>query len=252
MTCYHPIDAFRTRDGVVFSEKSRHDIIGDIRLPCGQCIGCRLRRARDWAVRIDHEARCWSNNCFVTLTYGRDKVPAGGSLDYRDFQLFMKRLRAHFKVPVRFFMCGEYGPLNLRPHYHACLFNCDFSDKVVAGKSGAGAVFFNSPLLEKLWSHGRVSVQDLNSSTANYCARYIVDKVTGDAAEAHYSSVDSDGVLHRRVPEFCRCSLKPGIGSVWYDKFAGDVYPGDYVVQEGDKFAPPPGITISLRSVVRR
>ena len=75
MSCYHPIQAFRTRDGVCFSELSRFDIVGRIELPCGQCIGCRMRRASDWELRVMHEASLWEENCFVTLTYGRDQLP---------------------------------------------------------------------------------------------------------------------------------------------------------------------------------
>lgn len=240
MSCYHPLRAFRTPTGVVFNELSRHDILGRIDLPCGQCLGCRLKRARDWSLRITHESTLYEDNCFVTLTYGRDKLPPAGSLCYRDFQLFMKRLRkANPGRRIRFFMCGEYGPLNLRPHYHACLFNINFTDRVVSGESASGAVYFDSAILSDLWSHGRVSVQDLNRSAAAYCARYIVDKITGDAAKAYYSSVDSDGVINERVPEFCHCSLKPGIGADWFRKFGSDVYPHDFVVADGDKFPPP-------------
>lgn len=240
MACYRPVAAFRTPDGIVFSESRRHDIIGRIDIPCGQCLGCRLRRARDWSLRCLHEASLFEDNCFVTLTYGRDKLPPDGSLCYRDYQLFMMRLRKElFPRRIRFFMCGEYGPLNLRPHYHACLFNVDFPDKVQAGKSGAGEVYFNSPLLDKLWSHGRCSVQPLTRQSAAYCARYIVDKVTGDAAEGHYSFADGDGVLRFRTPEFSRCSLKPGIGARWFERFGRDVFPHDYVVADGQKFAPP-------------
>jgi len=178
-----------------------------------------------------HESTLYEDNCFVTLTYGRDKLPPDGSLCYRDFQLFMKRLRkANPSRRIRFFMCGEYGPLNLRPHYHACLFNINFSDRVPSGKSASGAVFFDSDILRTLWSHGHVSVQDLNRSAAAYTARYIVDKVTGDAAKAHYAG---------REPEFCHCSLKPGIGAEWFRKFATDIYPHDFIVSDGQKFSPP-------------
>lgn len=234
MTCYHPIPAFLTSDGgVVFVDSlRRNDVIRSLDLPCGQCIGCRLRRARDWSVRVMHEASLYERNCFVTLTYAPEHLPSDGSLRYVDFQLFMKRLRKHFfPQRIRFFMCGEYGPLNLRPHYHVCLFNCSFDDMFPNGKSGAGAVFFDSPLLSDLWLLGKVSVQELNSSTAAYCARYVVDKVTGDGAEAHYGG---------RTPEYCRCSLKPGIGARWFERFGQvDVYRHDFVVQDGDKLSPP-------------
>ena len=240
MSCYHPLKGFRTPSGVVFSELGRHDILGDIEIPCGQCIGCRMRRASDWTLRVMHEASLHSENCFVTLTYGRDKLPPDGSLEHRDFQLFMKRLRFHAKRPVRFYMCGEYGPLNFRPHYHACLFGVSFqSDRVPAGKSGSGAVFFHSPTLEKLWTHGRVSVQDLTKETAGYCARYIMKKRLGILSEADMAAyVTDDGVIRRR--EYAAMSLKPGIGASWYKLFGKtDVHRQDFVIADGSRLPVP-------------
>lgn len=239
MTCYHPIKGYRTASGVVFSELSRYDILGDIEIPCGQCIGCRMRRAADWSLRVMHEASLWPENCFVTLTYGRDKLPPDGSLEHRDFQLFMKRVRKHFGVPVRFYMCGEYGPLNMRPHYHACLFNVDFrSDRVPAGKSASGEIFYNSPTLERLWCHGRVSVQDLTRETAGYCARYIMKKHLGPMTEAARAAyVTADGVIRRR--EYAAMSLKPGIGALWYEKYGSDVHRHDYAIADGAKHSVP-------------
>ena len=90
-----------------------------------------MKRSREWAIRCVHEASLNDVNCFLTLTYDDDHVPAGLSLFYPDFQAFMKRLRARFSnVRVRFYMCGEYGDNFDRPHYHALLFGFDFLDKV--------------------------------------------------------------------------------------------------------------------------
>lgn len=230
MACYHPLRAFRTSQGVSFVELSRNDNLGEIQLACGQCLGCRLRRSQDWALRIMHEAQMWKENCFVTLTYDDAHLPVSGSLRYSDFQSFMRRLRRAYPNKVRFFMCGEYGALKSRAHYHACLFNVSFSDLKVIGRSGSGALFYTSPTLAKLWRFGHVSVQPLNSSTAAYCAKYIVDKVTGDDAPEHYGA---------RVPEFCRCSLKPGIGEAWYRKYGRDVYAHDVAVLDGRAVCAP-------------
>lgn len=187
-----------------------------------------------------HEASLWPESCFVTLTYGRDKLPPGASLEHRDFQLFMKRTRKAIGRQVRFYMCGEYGPLNQRPHYHACLFNVGFrEDRVPAGKSGSGALFYNSPQLEKLWGHGRVSVQDLTPETASYCARYIMKKVLGQAAEAAYRRTDEDGVVWDVKPEYAAMSLKPGIGARWFEKYQRDVFPHDRVVARGTERKVP-------------
>jgi len=187
-----------------------------------------------------HEASSWPANCFVTLTYARDALPPDASLEHRDFQLFMKRLRKHLARPVRFYMCGEYGPLNLRPHFHACLFNVDFrDDRVPAGKSGSGSVFYDSALLSRLWGHGRVSVQDLTKETAGYCARYIMKKVLGPDSEKAYESIDADGVITMRRPEYAAMSLKPGIGFSWFDRYSRDCFPHDFVIADGAKRRPP-------------
>lgn len=241
MSCYKPLQGFRTPDGVVFSELSRHDILGRVELPCGQCIGCRMRRASDWELRVMHEATLQEANCFVTLTYGRDKLPPNGSLEHRDFQLFFKRLRKHFApVKVRFYMCGEYGDLKDRPHYHACLFGVDFrADRTPAGKSGSGMPFFASGLLSRLWGHGIVSVQDLTPETASYCARYIMKKVLGPDSEKAYEFVSEDGVVVTKRAEYSAMSLRPGIGARWFAKYSRDVYPLDSVVARGVERRPP-------------
>lgn len=230
MSCYSPLKGFQTAAGVVFSELRRHgQILREVEVPCGQCIGCRARRASDWAARVMHEASLHDFNSFLTLTYGRDCLPAGGSLDYRDFQLFMKRLRKRFGN-VRFYMCGEYGPQTMRPHYHACIFGVDFrDDRVPAGKSSSGHLFYESEVLDSLWTHGKCTVQDLTKETALYCAKYIISKLTGDAAQ----------VYGDKVPPFARMSLKPGIGARWLEMYRKDVYSYDYVIQDGKEVRTP-------------
>lgn len=239
MSCYHPIAGYLTASGVVFSEKSRHgDFIRSIELPCGMCIGCRMRRVQDWTLRIMHESQMWDANCFVTLTYSRGNLPPNSSLDHRDFQLFMKRAVRKYG-PTRFYMCGEYGPLNQRPHYHACLFNLDFRDRKPRGKSESGEVFFESPTLDALWGLGRTSVQDLTSQTAGYCARYVMKKLLGKDAKRAYDTVDADGVVTTRKAEYSAMSLKPGIGAKFFQRFKGDIYRGDFIVSEGREYSPP-------------
>ena len=119
-------------------------------MPCGQCIGCRLERSRQWAIRCVHEASLWPDNCFVTLTFDDDNIISSGSLVKADFQKFMKRLRKRFGKGVRYFHCGEYGDLLGRPHHHACLFNFSFPDRYLWSSSG-GVNLYRSPTLEELW-----------------------------------------------------------------------------------------------------
>ena len=68
MPCYHPIQAFKGSDGqVVFAEHLAKDAVS-IELPCGRCVGCRLERSRQWAIRCLHEAKMHESSCFLTLS----------------------------------------------------------------------------------------------------------------------------------------------------------------------------------------
>ena len=241
MPCYHPMPAVRMLDGSVkFVSRNKKDVDGSLELPCGQCIGCRLERSRQWAMRCLHESSLYDRNAFVTLTYEDSHVPPGGSLHYPDFQKFMKRLRKHIKMPVRFYMGGEYGESGtIRPHYHVCLFGYDFPDKVYFRKSSSGEKLYTSEFLESVWPYGLSSIGDVTFQSAAYIARYCVQKVTGDLAESHYRVITDDGEIIDRSPEFNHMSLKPGIGSRWLAKYQTDVFPRDYVVINGVKVKPP-------------
>lgn len=220
MTCYHPLTAFQTDDGeIVFAE--RGSIKRKLELPCGQCVGCRLERSRVWAMRCVHESQMHEYSSFVTLTYKEEECP--GSLHYPHFQKFMKRVRRKFG-PTRFFMCGEYGETLRRPHYHALLFGVFFRDRVLHS-SRDGLHLYRSEELSRLWQHGFSTVGDVTFESAAYTARYIMKKVTGDAAVDHYRAVHiRTGEVLDLVPEFCHMSLKPGIGASWFSRYCGDVF----------------------------
>lgn len=234
MPCYNPLPAYRLASGgVVFDALHRHDISSPVELPCGQCLGCRLDRARAWSLRIMHEASLYRENCFVTLTYSPEHLPPGGSLRHADFQRFMKRLRKRFSPRVvRFYMCGEYGEQFSRPHFHACLFNVSFSDQYPFKRTAAGNLIYRSPVLDTLWPFGHSSIGELTLQSAGYTARYLITKVVGDAAASHYSG---------RFPEYNRMSLRPGIGAGWFAKYsATDVLPCDHVIDSKGRKNPLP------------
>jgi len=240
MPCYHPMPAVRMSDGSVrFVSRSKRGAQDSLELPCGQCVGCRLERSRQWAMRCLHEASLHQDNAFITLTYSDSNLPRGGSLDYSDFQNFMKRLRKRVGTKVRFYCGGEYGQEQMRPHFHACLFGYDFPDKLYYKKTESGESIYTSKLLESLWPLGLSSIGNVTFQSAAYIARYCVQKVTGDLAEAHYRVITDDGEIIDRVPEFNHMSLKPGIGKPWLEKFRTDVFPRDYVVVNGVKTKPP-------------
>lgn len=195
-------------------------------VPCGQCINCRLDYARNWATRCCLEALDHSSNCFITLTYSNDNLPA--PVDYithegqvcvrhpvikRDFQLFMKRLRKKFGNNIRFFACGEYSPLG-RPHYHAILFGCDFKDKKFFKRSpSSGDIIYTSEELSNLWPYGFSTIGECSFNTCNYVARYVVKKQKG--------KISSD--------EFCLMSRRPGLGFNYFYNNIFTLYDSSYI-----------------------
>lgn len=208
-------------------------------IPCGQCIGCRLDKAREWAVRIEHEASMHKENCFLTLTFDDMHIPCNFDGDYtldkKLFQRWIKSFRQNIARnfdgrKIRFYQCGEYGSNFGRPHHHMIVFGFDFPDKYEWYHHGAVKVY-RSPTLEKWWPYGLSSVGDVNFDSACYVARYCIKKFTGEHADFIY-----DGIQ----PEYSTMSNRPGIGASWIEKYGGDVYNYDVLVsKKGFKMRPP-------------
>ncbi len=263
MSCFDPLHAYisltkktsRGKSVITFQhDEGTTSPYEKIRLPCGQCIGCKLDRSRQWAVRIHHEASLYDDNCFITLTFNTARLNDRHSLVRADFQLFMKRLRKEFKGlqyvppetkssnthPIRYFHCGEYGDKFARPHHHACLFNFDFRDKVPHSKRN-GVTLYHSETLDRVWGHGICTTGEVTYDSAAYVARYITKKVNGLHSASHYYRVDEDtGEQYYLEPEYVTMSRRPGIGKRWFAQFHDtDVYPKDYLTVNGKRFKPP-------------
>ncbi len=254
MPCYRPIDAYRSKKrGSTGKQQITFRIdeaVGfKISLPCGQCIGCRLEKSRQWAMRCVHEASLYDDNCFLTLTYNDENLPVDGSLNKEHWKGFMKRLRARFpEHKIRYYHCGEYGERYMRPHYHACIFNFDFIDKVFF-KTTNGQKLYTSATLEQVWPWGFSTIGSVTFESAAYVARYIMKKVTGEKADEHYKRVNPEtGEIVDLVPEYTTMSRGGnvkgeanlgGIGSGWFSRFSGDVFPDDCVVIRGKEMKPP-------------
>lgn len=233
-------------NGFVFDP--RYGLKELIKIPCGQCVACRLAHSRMWADRCMLELQYHKHSWFVTLTYDDMHIPetfygdpATGeaqrayTLKKRDFQLFMKRLRkAYPENKIRFFMCGEYGETTHRPHYHAIIFGLDVDDLVHYKKSPQGFSYFNSPKLSQIWGNGHVVITEVSWDTCAYTARYVMKKLNGDMASFY-----SDFNL---VPEFTLMSRKPGIARQYYEDHP-DLFQYDYIdlkTEKGGKKIRPP------------
>lgn len=179
---------------------------------------------------------------FVTLTYA-DAAYAeldNGSLRYKDWQLFAKKLRNQCG-PFRFLMCGEYGDAGERAHFHAILFGLDFrQDRTHLKKTPTGQDLFVSKILDDQWGHGIHSIGEVTPASASYVASYIQKKVNGKIKKQHYEKVNTiTGEIFHQEPEFGQMSRNPGLGKTWIEKYHPEVYPRDEVFHDG-KFGTPP------------
>lgn len=310
MTCFHPLHAFkmfnrRTPSGksvIVFSEnKIRGKAWEEIKLKCGQCIGCRVDSSKAWAIRCVHEAQCWPHSEYVTLTLNPEYLEGRRTLVKSEFQKFMKRLRkanhgiksikddnGNWHKPIRYFVCGEYGELCLncgfhkekhhevgcriwsptlgRPHFHACIFNYEFTDKYY-WCTRHGNKLYRSESLERLWSIrlekgknygfqkrdrftkdgieyakiGFITIGECNFRSAGYIARYVTKKVNGSRAASHYRVVNTaTGEIETAMPEYVAMSNRPGIGAFWYKRYGyGDCWRSDRLTVGGRTYGVP-------------
>ena len=249
MPCYHPIRGYRGAGGkVVFA-------VGDtesrIQVPCGQCVGCRLERSRQWAIRCVHEAALHEENAFITLTYDQEHLPTDGGLHKSHWQSFAKAVRRNLdddakndrnhRPTFRYFHCGEYGDERGRPHYHAAIFGINFSaDRKIWTMNKNGEGLYVSPLLEKLWGRGFCSIGELTFESAAYVARYVMKKINGPRAAEHYQRINkTTGETWTIQPEYTTMSRRPGIGQGWIDKYYKEVRKSDAVLMNGKEIKPP-------------
>lgn len=257
MPCYKPIIAWQSKalnpksgkSFMQFRPPNSPNTHEQIQVECGKCIGCRLERSRQFAIRGMHEAQMHTQNSFITLTYNDDHIDPEGNLVRRDFQNFMKRLRkSQPKKKIRFLQCGEYGTKTGRPHYHAILFGHDFSDKKhVATRNGN--VVYSSKQLQKLWSNpdkgsplygqpiGLTEVGSVTFESIAYIARYCCKKFDDHNVWINKDKYQEDG----RLKEYNTMSNRPGLGYSWYQKFgASDVFnTGTVKIRGGIECAPP-------------
>ena len=250
MTCYKPLHGYfskrRNSNGkrdVTFN-KSEAFTDMPVEIACGRCIGCRLEKSRQWAVRCVHESQTNKHNSFLTLTYDNKNLPKDHNIDKTHIQKFIKRLRKKFdKKKLSYMYCGEYGEDLGRPHYHICLFGIDFhQDRKIYRTTNQDHKLYNSKILDKLWPYGHAVIGDLTYQSAAYVARYVTKKINGKDKEDHYGQkidTQSGEITLLRTPEFAEASRRPALGRDWFFKNYKQVYPNDFVVVNKKKQKPP-------------
>lgn len=135
-------------------------------VPCGKCPNCLKRRVQHWTHRLEMESLNWERLYFVTLTYDTTTVPISQNnfmtLCKEDVQKFFKRLRRS-SGKCAYYMCGEYGTKNERPHYHIILYanaGMTHDDIVIAWRTEEGADI------------GNVHFGDVEAGSITYTVQY--------------------------------------------------------------------------------
>ena len=162
-------------------------------VPCGKCLGCRIKIRKEWALRMLHELSNHNDSVFVTLTYSDEYLPDNQSLDKKSLQLFFKRLRkdlAFENRSIKYFACGEYGDESKRPHYHMIIFGMGLND-------------WDKLLVMQNWPFCDWSVKDIadksfglaEPDSINYVSAYIDKKFSGDLADSEYKDQGREPVF---------------------------------------------------------
>lgn len=157
MSCYNPIPL-----SVTVRDKNNPDDIG-VNIPiladCGKCYSCRQKRLTNWSLRLTHEYQTnfVGNMIMVTLTYD-DLHIKSNSLDYRDIQLFLKRVRKNLNHKIKYMVVGEYGFQTERKHWHLIILGLNRTEH------------YN--LIKKCWSYGFIVVKNADVNSVKYLLKY--------------------------------------------------------------------------------
>lgn len=136
---------------------------------CGQCTNCRINHKLRWMGRMALEQRYGFPGCpgtFITLTYSDEHLPPSGSLEPQDLKVFIQALKRRLGPQERYFAVGEYGSLNLRPHFHVIHFGASASDGW-------------SKLYADIWQKGFVQSGSAEMAAHDYVGGYITKKLDG-------------------------------------------------------------------------
>ena len=190
-------------------------------MPCGQCEGCKLEKARDWATRCVLEAKYHSESCFLTLTYSDENLPSSLDEHKKNLNSFIDSLR-NAGLKIRYFGCSERGSRTKRLHAHVILFGWCPGDLELYSKGSNGDFLYTSKTLEKYWTKGFSIVGFMTFQSAGYVARYTLKK----------SGSDDES--------FIFMSIRPGIGFQYLKDNAEIIVRYDSVYGEfGDSSTAP-------------
>lgn len=203
-------------------------------VPCRRCMGCRIAKRNYMSMLARFEVYSYHQNgmgsSFITLTYDDDNLPYNGSLDINESKKFIKRLRQylvrhHFPtvkknvfgelrdVPdFKYYICGEYGDKDGRPHYHAIIF-------------GVPSNLMNE-FVRHTWKKGLFKVSPINNARIRYCMKYMDKQYNTNSAYWN-----KDDVINDYTQPFSTWSH--GIGTRFLLQHLDEIYSQGGIIQNG-------------------
>lgn len=144
-----------------------------ILVPCGKCLKCRSKYRLQWQLRLQHELSSYNGIAiFLTLTYDEEHLSNDNSLNKRDVQLFIKRLRKFYSdIKIKYFAVGEYGTKKFRPHYHLIIYGIKAPEHK---KNSTLNWKYGQFLSEKIWKKGYCFVGYVDAKCINYVSKYVM------------------------------------------------------------------------------
>lgn len=215
--------------------------LGNCSIPCRKCLDCRMRYAKEWAVRISLHTKDYpNNNWFLTLTYSDKFLPLNEAgiptLDYSHLTLFLKKLRAAVNyvdgcklkkgdpgyVTFKYFAAGEYGSRFRRPHFHLIMLGLPLKDAEPYKSNKLGQMTYISKIIDELWGFGFHTLGTVTYESSGYVARYCMKK----ASKLDYEKLGIE-------PEKSRVSK--GLGKPYFEDHWEDIYKYGKVYFKTDK-----------------
>lgn len=158
---------------------------------CGRCPLCLSKKANQWFLRLQMEAKSQNGNYFITLTYSNENLPNalnnGKDIVIKFLKRFRKAAQAYgLRDDFKYYLINELGENHGRLHYHALFFHTGFDWRTMRD------------LIDKTWKQGRIDVQHVIKNRIHYVTKYCLQNV---AKPRPITLHDAKGRPYRVYPE---------------------------------------------------
>ena len=230
-------------------------------IPCGKCLACQKQKRKEWATRIELEAKKYKHNYFITLTYDDEHlIIPEQSINTKTGQIFtneenwrewkgtlykphvirfLNSLRKWWERDykwegMKFYLSGEYGDIGERPHYHLICMNCPKLELIPIGENPKiKKPYYTNERIEKIWGKGYITIGEVNWDTISYTAGYVEKKLFGEVKDEVYA-------IKGQSPIFSYMSRNKGIGREWFEENKNKLLETDEIINsKGQSIKPP-------------